>query len=212
MELERLPWEKLSGESAKAFHAFTIYRDLGAARSLAKVGRALGETGVAGPSMVEEWSVRWRWVERSDAFDRDEDRRQREERARAIADARRTEAMAGTLMLGAALRRLHGDPDATIEPLNLNDANAGDVVRLATAGAKLVHQGLGIEPNVRDLNSVSGRAVYDLSRSLLALGIERLEAGMRAAAGSNGTLDQLIALQQETFIDEAGRLYATNRS
>ena len=67
MQREPLLWEKQNGESAKAFHAFTLYRDMRARRSLANVGRTLGETRVAGPSMVEDWSVRWRWVDRADA-------------------------------------------------------------------------------------------------------------------------------------------------
>jgi hypothetical protein len=214
---DRLPWEKERGESAKAFYAFSIYRDFGAARSLARVGRTLGETGVAGPSMVEGWSVRWRWVERADAFDREEDKVARAEHRRMVSEARRTEAMAGTLMLGAAIRRLAGDTDsqkneaAVIEALDLNKTTAGDVARLADTGAKLLDKGLGIAPDFHGVTTVSGAAVYDLARALLVLATEELDKGMRAAVTANGDLGSLVAEHQNRLVEEASRLYTRTR-
>src|SRR5438105_1095656 len=38
----RQPWEQRAGESGKAYAAFLAYRDLGAARSIEKVGRKWG--------------------------------------------------------------------------------------------------------------------------------------------------------------------------
>jgi hypothetical protein len=208
MERDLLPWEKQSGESAKAFHAFTLYRDMRAGRSLANVGRTLGETGVAGPSMVAEWSARWRWVERADAYDRDQDRRDREEHDRARADARRTQTMAGTLLIGGAIRRIAGDDgESDIAPLNLNEMSPTEVARWAEVGAKLQDRGLGIVPDLHGATSVSGRAVYDLTRQLLVLAVEAVEEGMRAAAGANGNIDALIELHQENLFENAGTLY-----
>ena len=39
----RLPWERQPTETAKAFYAFTLYRDLGYKRSLAKVRQEYGK-------------------------------------------------------------------------------------------------------------------------------------------------------------------------
>jgi hypothetical protein len=44
---ELKPWEQCDGESAPAFHAFTIYRDLGPRRSLVKVQEVLDEERAA---------------------------------------------------------------------------------------------------------------------------------------------------------------------
>jgi hypothetical protein len=214
MEPELLAWEKQRGESAKAFSAFVLYRDLRAERSLTKVVRILYETGTpTSRSQLGEWSARWNWVERADAFDRDEDKVAREEHQRTIGEARRAEAMAGTLMLGAAIRRLTGDADTRegegviTLPLNLNGLGAGDVARLADVGSKLLDKGLGIAPDLRGLTSVSGRSVYDLARGLLMLSVDALEEAMRASVGANGNLDALIAFHQEKLIEDAGTLY-----
>lgn len=62
-------------------------------------------------------------------------------------------------------------------------------------------------PDLHGATSVSGRAVYDLTRQLLVLAMESLEDGMRTAAGANGNLGELIALHQENLIEDAGTLY-----
>lgn len=64
------PWERLTGESAKAFQAFVIYRDLGAERSLAKVATQLGKS----TTLIERWSARDAWVTRVEAWDVEQDR------------------------------------------------------------------------------------------------------------------------------------------
>lgn len=66
----RDPWEKQEGESAKAFEAFVIYRDLAEDRSQVKVAEALGKN----ITLMARWSSRWKWVERVDAWDREQDR------------------------------------------------------------------------------------------------------------------------------------------
>jgi hypothetical protein len=64
------PWERLPGESAQAFEAFAIYRDLGAERSLSKVARQLGKSG----TLIDRWSARDHWVMRADSWDVESDR------------------------------------------------------------------------------------------------------------------------------------------
>jgi len=64
---------RLDAESAAAFRAFQIYRDLGPARSLAKAWQAYREsrgepvTRVPGPRA--RWSVKYEWVKRAAEFD-----------------------------------------------------------------------------------------------------------------------------------------------
>jgi len=206
-ESELLPWEKQRGESAKAFAAFQIYRDLGSRRSHIKVEEALKETRAAGPAMVRDWSTRWSWVERVDAYDREQDRKARLDHDQALSDARRTQAMAGTLALGAGLRRLRGDDSTEVQPLDLNELDARDVARLMETGAKLQLSGLGAAPDLRGKVMVSGEAVYELTRALLLIVLEHLDAGMRVAVDANGSVDDLIVRQQEALMEEAGLLY-----
>ena len=95
------PWERQPDEPSKAFHAFTVYRDLGPAkRSLAAVSLDLyGErTGCkrGAPGRVREWSGRYRWRERAEAWDArlDEEARQAAIEARRAMQERHQRGMA----------------------------------------------------------------------------------------------------------------------
>lgn len=74
------PWEQQPGESAKAFEAFATYRDLGAERSVRKVSQKLAKN----LTTIKDWSVKWSWVERSRAYDRELDRQAREQAVRDV--------------------------------------------------------------------------------------------------------------------------------
>lgn len=73
------PWEPIVDESARAFSAFVVYRDLGPTRSLAKVrsgwGQMTGDLGVnlgqpPSAKSIETWSARNSWVIRASSFDK----------------------------------------------------------------------------------------------------------------------------------------------
>lgn len=64
-------WERLvnEGETAKAFKAFTLYRDMTPEdRSFRKVAEIMGYSSTTG---IERWAARdkFRWVERATAYD-----------------------------------------------------------------------------------------------------------------------------------------------
>lgn len=64
-------WERLPGETNKAFLAFCIYRDLRHNRSLAQVQAKLGRKS---KSYIGHWAKKYKWVDRVKAFDDYEDR------------------------------------------------------------------------------------------------------------------------------------------
>lgn len=73
-------YERQEGETTKAYRAFTIYRNMGAARSLEKTAQDFYPAKSphnyrTHPNIrrVEEWCRNWRWVERCKDFDRDEE-------------------------------------------------------------------------------------------------------------------------------------------
>jgi hypothetical protein len=57
-------FEQQPNESAKAFAAFSLYLNLGNERSLEAVSRKLGRC----KALMERWSKRHRWVERTDCY------------------------------------------------------------------------------------------------------------------------------------------------
>ena len=61
-------YDREKDESAKAFEAWTVYRDLGAERSLRKASELYYGHG-ANVGQFERWSRRYGWVERARAFD-----------------------------------------------------------------------------------------------------------------------------------------------
>jgi len=75
------PWEQQPGESAKAFEAFAIYRDMGVERSVRKVTQRLNKS----LTLIGKWSSRYNWPERARANDRDLDR---QAHAQAVRDVR----------------------------------------------------------------------------------------------------------------------------
>jgi len=82
------PWERQPKESEQAFGAFRIYRDMleeHGARSLREVARTLHKP----LTTLGEWSKKHGWVERAAAFDRDVDRRRREQDEHDLVRARR---------------------------------------------------------------------------------------------------------------------------
>src|ERR687889_2256978 len=66
-EIVRL-YDRETDESTKAFEAWTVYRDLGAERSLQKASEMYYGHG-ANVGQFERWSRRYGWVERARAFD-----------------------------------------------------------------------------------------------------------------------------------------------
>lgn len=62
---ERKLWERQEGESAKAFAAFVVYRDLGDKRSLEKVSQNLAKS----LPFIKSWSSKYNWVKRAAAYD-----------------------------------------------------------------------------------------------------------------------------------------------
>lgn len=149
------PWDQpTEGETPRAFSAFTVYRDLGPDRSLARAAEAFyrGRTA-AKVRQLETWSSRHRWRDRVAAYDRWLDAqlvaRRREEHLamaeRHASTARSTlDLVAGQLV---ALVKLEEKRLAAIEeadPADLDPALLKPVVP-ATSLARLLDVGVRVE-------------------------------------------------------------------
>jgi hypothetical protein len=71
-------YERQDGETTKAYTAFTLYRDMGSARSLEKTAQKFytpdsPQIHPRNISQIETWSSKWNWVQRVRDFDLDEE-------------------------------------------------------------------------------------------------------------------------------------------
>ena len=108
------PWQRQPGETARAFYAFTLYRDMPPKeRSLRRVAEALGYIrAMQGlrrppvPGRIVAWSQRFAWVERAAAWDAEKERLAREAEAEAIKTMRERHAREAVALQERALQRL----------------------------------------------------------------------------------------------------------
>ncbi len=142
-EQERQPWERLEQESDSAFEAFAMYRDMGADRSLAKVGRQVGKH----KTLMERWSSKYSWGLRCRGWDEELDRQAREERIVEVLDMRRRQANLGRALQGLAskgLRQMTTTTDAEGKTVPIDPRlSAAEIARLAKDGALLERLALG---------------------------------------------------------------------
>jgi hypothetical protein len=113
----RQSWDKLPDESQKAFEAFVRYRDA-EKRSFKNVADQLN----CSPQNIFQWSSRFAWRLRCDAFDMEQDRVQREELARSRVRMRERHIRLAVAMQGIAACAVR-EWQAKIEqglPLNLS--------------------------------------------------------------------------------------------
>jgi hypothetical protein len=177
------PWERqtLDGaeEPSRAFHAFCFYRDLGSQRSLEKVSVALSaargrpargqnaaiETAAAGggkrrvSKQIEEWSKRWKWVERVRGWEDEQDRLKREAFSKEIEEMGKRHAQqamgAGQILslpFMAAARRLKAVQNDLGE---LERLPLAELLKLSVSSAMFLSQMHKAEREARGVDSLA---------------------------------------------------------
>lgn len=136
-------WDRQTGESAKRWGQFTVYRDLGRTRTLKRVAERLNITH----RTAQQYSHTFRWGTRAEAFDRHMD----EQWVAAIKERQRR-MVQDHLKLAATF---HEKATEAITALVGQNLNATETVRVADAYSKLIRFALG-EPD--QSVSVTGRA------------------------------------------------------
>jgi hypothetical protein len=141
-------WELLPKESAEAFAAFVVYRDLGFGRCIRTAIDSVKENNSYSQSYGSwrKWAVDYRWKERAADFDRyNEQLKQTENRKTIEAQAEKHREVTG-LMLDVAKKRLQ-----TMKP---DDLSSGGVVEFVQTAVKIQNDNaLLITPNVKNDNA-----------------------------------------------------------
>lgn len=156
-------YEKLEEETAKAYDAFCIYRNMGVSRSVDRVAKACNKGG----SIVRRWCDVHNWIKRVEAYDADQ-----EAIARQILEEENREAYREKLRkyrqeneeIGNALRatavivlkkfRIFANE---LESKDIKPSNAASIVRAIdtclTQGDRLLSDSLAIEKLLQQMGS-----------------------------------------------------------
>lgn len=112
-------WERQPGESAKAYEAFSIYRDMGMDRAMSKVSKQLGKS----IALMERWSVKYKWRERCFKYDRDLERTAQKEARKEYSKMVTRHVRIGMKLQTAALSSLETllESKATLKPKDIKE-------------------------------------------------------------------------------------------
>lgn len=117
-------WERQPGETAKAYNAFCVYRDLGPGRSLEKAAQALG---LKSRKYFSNWHARHNWVARAEAYDMYIEKLKRQEHEQAILEMTRRHAE-----LAVAFQEKIAERIRTIDPNELTPQDLARWLEIAT--------------------------------------------------------------------------------
>lgn len=176
--IDNEPWNKMPGESAKAYAAFLSYKSISTRdRSLRKaVINHYGSLTSSKLRQYQHWSARNMWVDRSSAWDEYVSKQQDEAQLAAIKEMQASHINVAKGLISLAVKRLK-----TMDPLELA---ASDVLRYIAEGVKIQRVTLG-EPDTIQENLSSGEttevAITELSdeeliKKVLLLRVSRTKA------------------------------------
>lgn len=138
---DRDPWDQQPGESAQQHSRFRAYLELGRLRTLKQTRETLNALGVkVSQGQLYNVSWRYRWAERAQAWDADQDRHHREQLMAARRDMITRHQRVAQGLTGKAIQRLTQLASEDLTPL--------DVVRMLRLAVQIEHKAIG-EPDQR---------------------------------------------------------------
>lgn len=142
-------WDKQANETAQQYAVFTAYLLLGTKRTLEKARAWAQQTGIIGASSVRwvaEWSRRFQWVPRAQAWDTfqvtEARRRLERERLDELTRTQQRHTQLGRTLQETALLRLQA---IRANPDQLAEMDPSTLLRFLTEGVRIERQGLGLD-------------------------------------------------------------------
>jgi hypothetical protein len=191
------PWEQQAGESAKAYAAFGLYRDLGSRRSLDEASRsyhrsdreiqhASARRPPRASGTIRRWAQRYNWLARARAWDQEFERiRQAEQRA-ALQEMAERHAKEALMMQNKAIERLR--------QLRPEELGTRETLAYLVEAAKLERLARG-EPTERVSQEHHFDQLQELTDDELAEIVAR-GRGCRLYPGSPGTATEKTGAQE----------------
>lgn len=126
------PWERQRGEGAKAYDAFCCYRDLPPQRRTQQ--KVVAMRGVP-PRTVANWSKKYEWTKRIEAWDDELDRQARAEHVEELKAMRKRHARLAKKMLDKM--------ESVVDSMWEEDVKPADVGRIVEVASKLERLSMG---------------------------------------------------------------------
>ena len=163
-------WERREKESPQAYGAFSIYRDMGAERSYAKVAQQLCKS----KTIVNRWGSIWNWADRVRDWDNEIAAKVKEGVEKTATEmAQRHLKMASMLQTKAV---------TALSQMSVDDLTARDIVALMKQGVDMERLNRGEPTEVTEgRNTVSGRMIVE-NDPYAELSVEQLKALAKYAA------------------------------
>ncbi len=125
MTLQAWNWNKQKKETAKAFEAFCVYRNMGLERTLEKTADELNKN----ISLINKWSSKFEWIERTSAYDEYLEEKKLEQQEKEISKMNERHIQESLALQKKALLKL--------QKLDPGDASVNEMLRMFEMGAKL---------------------------------------------------------------------------
>ncbi|MGD0128270.1 MAG: hypothetical protein ABSF46_23145 [Terriglobia bacterium] len=152
----REPWERQPRESSKAYAHLSIYLEMGISRSLNKV--ASDPKCTSKRRQLSRWSSKYKWVQRSLAFDDDQRRQEREaqrkEHNEMLKRHARLAMLGQSLVVDTLRKRLQEAQENPTKMLSVSDAS-----RLLDVSVRVERLSRGLPSEVSELGGSADRPV-----------------------------------------------------
>lgn len=180
-EPEILPWDRQHREPEKAYAYFVLYRDLGRTRTVAKVATEVHKSR----DYLHKLASTWKWVQRAQTWDREEDRLYAEGLAVQRRDMARRHARIASALQAKLVTRL--------QSLDASKLGPGDIARWLEVATRVERLALGLPdsttahtgpdggPIRAEVDQMSEQQRGDFFRALMAEAAAR--AGQADAVG-----------------------------
>ena len=168
---EKHEWDRLNGESSKAYAHFCLYRDMGVSRSLRQMANVPGCTSVR--RQLNRWSSKWRWVERCQRYDDYQERMLRLQQEKERREMHKRHAQIALLGQNIAVKGLEN----LLGKVQTGDQQVapGDLTRLLDTSVKVERLARG-EPTDSHTVEVSGSQENPVTVNLKGLSDKELDA------------------------------------
>ena len=178
-------WHRQPGETAQAFNAFSVYRNLPPPRTVIGAARNYAETTRRNERTVHtqfhQWSRKFEWQDRADAYDLMLDRVRLQARETERMRIDREQMLEGRYLRSAAITRFTGGQDQQGNPVtgfNLNDLDINEALALYRTGVQTERQAAGLQIG-RALGMVTVAEVRRIAQEIFEIAMDYIHEDNR---------------------------------